>query len=151
MDIPPCLAPIITKENNFNDFLFASLADIVLPKWGLPLRKKNFSKGNFFPVRVNPSWWGKQIWKWVTSPESVPIHLKVLNYFWYTCIFTCIISSVLTRFVFRCMSICKPVWSEQALLVRTKYWCRWTKQAMTDTVFGFSWSGHLGVCSMHIA
>ena len=41
-----CLALIFTKGNNFCDFLFASLADIALPKPGYVLNE-------FAPKRAN--------------------------------------------------------------------------------------------------
>ena len=56
MVTPLCFSSIFTKGNNFCDFLFASIDGIALPKWGLFLKERIFSKrSNFFPLRVNPS------------------------------------------------------------------------------------------------
>ena len=41
MGTPPCIFVIFTKGNNFSDFLFASLADIAFPNWGLLSKEKN--------------------------------------------------------------------------------------------------------------
>ena len=42
------------KGNNFCDFLFAFLADVVLLNWGLLLQEKIFSKkSKFSPLKVN--------------------------------------------------------------------------------------------------
>ena len=49
MGTPPCLAMFIfTKGNNFRDFLFASLTDIALLKWGFLLKEKFAPRGAFF-------------------------------------------------------------------------------------------------------
>ena len=51
-----CFPAISTKGDNFCDFLFGSLDDIALQKWGLLLNERICSKGaNSFTLRVDPS------------------------------------------------------------------------------------------------
>ena len=51
IDTPSCFSPFFTKEDDFYDFLFASLADVVLHKWCLLLTlkapNKNCSRRHF--------------------------------------------------------------------------------------------------------
>ena len=52
---PPFFSAMISKGDNFCHFLFASLADIALLNWGLPLKERICSKrSKFFPLRVKP-------------------------------------------------------------------------------------------------
>ena len=48
---PPSHSAMLTKGDNFRDFLFAYLDDEVFPKWGLLLEERICSKGSkFFPL-----------------------------------------------------------------------------------------------------
>ena len=42
------LGPLVTKGNNLGDFLFESLDNKVLPKWGLLLKRRFSAKGSKF-------------------------------------------------------------------------------------------------------
>ena len=72
------LSIIFTTDNNFNDFLFASLDNKALQKWGSSLTGKNLLIGSkFFPVRIDSIEKGDTSENGrVDSPESVPIHLQ---------------------------------------------------------------------------
>ena len=70
--------PPFFKERQFCDFLFASLDNIALSKWGQLLQERICSHGaNSFlemliPIGKGGKWNGR-----VTSPESKSAHLKV--------------------------------------------------------------------------
>ena len=70
-----------TKGHNFCDFLFAFLADMALRNWDILLKERTCCKrSKFFPLRVNPSWEGKQICKWQCYfPWKVLFHGKRLS------------------------------------------------------------------------
>ena len=47
---------LVTKGNKFSNFIFASLDDETLRKWGLLLKGRICSCGSkFFPLRVDPN------------------------------------------------------------------------------------------------
>ena len=68
----------LQKGPKFSDFLFSSLADVSISKWGLHLKLRICSyRSKFFPLRVDPiENGGKNENGRVASPESISIHLK---------------------------------------------------------------------------
>ena len=53
-DTPPRFVPFFTKDNNFRDFLYASLEEKSPLNTGCtPKRKNLLPKGKLFPVRVD--------------------------------------------------------------------------------------------------
>ena len=66
-----------SKEDNFRDFLFASVGDISFQKGLLIKEITCFERSKFFPFRLTPiKKGGKNENCRVTSPEGVPINLK---------------------------------------------------------------------------
>ena len=68
----PTFFGILTKGNNFCDFLFASLPDNALPKWALLLKEIICSSRRKMIFKSGPL---KRMGR-VNSLESVFIHLK---------------------------------------------------------------------------
>ena len=52
-DYTPMFSPIFTKLNSFCDFLFASLDDVAISKWGSLLQERICStRSKLFPLRL---------------------------------------------------------------------------------------------------
>ena len=73
-----CFFAIQKKGDNLFDFLFASLANLILPNYCLPLNEKICShRRKCFPLRVKPiKREGKHENDRAAPRKSVPIHLK---------------------------------------------------------------------------
>ena len=53
---------LVTKGNKFSNFIFASMDDEKLRKWGLLLKGRICSCGSkFFPLRVDPNFFEERL------------------------------------------------------------------------------------------
>ena len=83
MGTPKCFSNIFLNEGNLYDFQFTSPDEKAFQKRVLLLKERICSyRSKFFPLKVDPSWGGKNESDRVASPEKAPIHLK--KFIWET-------------------------------------------------------------------